>query len=268
MITKIDDHLLQALEALPSQHRDQANLEAFVTIIAEAAQQLEDGIYPLLLGRMIDTAIGVQLDMIGRIVRQPRNGLSDEQYRLRLKVRIATNRSRGTLNELLNIVALALLPDVALVVATPQYPAAIFFDIRDLPVSAELASTIISFLRDGASAGVQIQMVTSGSEDDEVLYTSRSAYLSALTPSGVSTLAVDSTVGFPTNGTIQIDTGLASQESVAYFSKTSTMFSLSSVTLFDHEMNTDISLVGSRGKGLSDTDDLSKGGYISSIEEA
>lgn len=265
MTTKITDHVQRALDALPSQHRDKPNTEAFLTIFAEMIQELEDGVYPLITDRFIDTAVGAQLDVIGKIVGYPRSGLLDEPYRLRLKARIAVNRSSGSLEDLITVALLMLQPETALIKSTMHFPAGLSMDVTDVAVDADTATVVAQFLRDAASAGVQLHVVTSASEDAETLYTSRSAYLSGLTSAGAGSLTVDDTTGFPANGQLRIDTGLAVEEIVTYVSKTSTTFALSGVTASNHEANADVSLIGSRGLGLGDTDDPLVGGDIASV---
>ena len=48
----------------------------------------------------IDTAIGAQLDAIGKIVNLKRYGFTDEQYRLLLNLRIITNNGGVTMKEI------------------------------------------------------------------------------------------------------------------------------------------------------------------------
>ena len=48
----------------------------------------------------IDTAIGAQLDAIGKIVNLKRYGFTDEQYRLLLNLRIITNNGGVTMKEM------------------------------------------------------------------------------------------------------------------------------------------------------------------------
>src|SRR5437879_2909075 len=55
------------------------NLAAFVSSCAEEVQELENAIWFVIFGRMPDYAEGAQLDMLGRIVGQGRNSLSDDQ---------------------------------------------------------------------------------------------------------------------------------------------------------------------------------------------
>jgi hypothetical protein len=46
---------------------------------------------------------GVQLDRIGRLVGQARAGADDEHFRYYLRARIAANRSRGTVDDLIRV---------------------------------------------------------------------------------------------------------------------------------------------------------------------
>lgn len=270
MITQITDYIRRAIALLPAQHQDKTNIVEFLSAFSNAMQSAEDGLFPLFTNRTLETAVGEQLDIIGRIVLEDRGGLDDDTYRIRLQARIATNKSEGTLEELLNIVALILLPNTATTQATMFFPAAIVFDVLDLSVDSSLADTLARFLRDGTAAGVKVQVVTSESAQSDVLYTSRSAYITgpgAGPGAGVGTLQVDDTTGFPFVGSIKIDTGMASQETLTYTARTATSIVLSGVTGFAHFAGSDVSLVGSLGKGLGNTDVPAQGGNISSVTE-
>jgi len=66
-ITHTTDHVAQALARLAEQYRG-TNVEGLVTAFAQQAQYAEDGLYALVTDTTIDAAVGVQLDVLGRIV--------------------------------------------------------------------------------------------------------------------------------------------------------------------------------------------------------
>ncbi len=74
---------------------DKPNLAAMLTTFLDPVQELENQIWFVLYGRMIEYAEGAQLDMLGRIVGQDRNSASDDVYRARIAVRIRINQSFG-----------------------------------------------------------------------------------------------------------------------------------------------------------------------------
>src|SRR5690349_3946784 len=89
------------------------NTEKLLAILATPFQSLENTLQDLLTKRSIDTAEGAQLDVIGKLVGQPRNGLDDDTYRRYCRARIATNRSNGTNENLITITDLIVYDDNA-----------------------------------------------------------------------------------------------------------------------------------------------------------
>lgn len=84
--------------------RDLPRVEALLRTFAEQIQALETVNVDLITERTMTSAIGEQLDVLGRIVGEPRRGAEDEPYRNRIRVRVLVNRSNGTLPELIEIV--------------------------------------------------------------------------------------------------------------------------------------------------------------------
>jgi hypothetical protein len=83
--------------------RDKPRVEALLIAFAEQIQALETVNVDLITERSIASAIGEQLDVLGRIVGEVRRGADDEPYRNRIRVRVLVNRSNGTIPELLEI---------------------------------------------------------------------------------------------------------------------------------------------------------------------
>jgi hypothetical protein len=80
---------------LPEQFKNAGNLKNLIAAFAESTQDYEDLVYPLFSLLDIDTMIGDQLDGIGSIVNEPRQGRSDAEYREAIRVRISLNVSSG-----------------------------------------------------------------------------------------------------------------------------------------------------------------------------
>ena len=81
-----------------------------------------------LVKRALDTAVGVQLDVIGRIVGQDRGTFDEDTYRTFLQGRILVNRSSGTVDQMIELVN-TLLPDGASMVVREYYPAAFEIEV-------------------------------------------------------------------------------------------------------------------------------------------
>lgn len=90
-ITQVTTHEADALARLPGWLNDSVNLQAFLTVLVEPYQAIEDALIDLLDGHSIDTAVGVQLDVIGKILDMARvsAGEADADYRIRLYGRSA-----------------------------------------------------------------------------------------------------------------------------------------------------------------------------------
>lgn len=92
----ISDHVAQALARNLEQYKGKPRIEAILQTVAQGWQGAEDGLQTIQEGFSLDTAVGAQLDIIGRIVGQPRiPGQSDPAYRIRIKTRIIQNISEG-----------------------------------------------------------------------------------------------------------------------------------------------------------------------------
>lgn len=81
------------------------NLNNLVKVFAEEIQEVHSrAVIPMLYQRTLDRAEGVNLDNLGELLEIPRQGLSDNQYRVLIRVITASKRSQGTVNDILDIV--------------------------------------------------------------------------------------------------------------------------------------------------------------------
>lgn len=105
-LTISTEHVETALTRILYQFKDKPKFEAFITAFVQQFQDIEDVIGQLLTDRQIDTATGENLNILGRIVGQPREGRTDANYRLWIKARIQINRSSGRSEEIYNVLRL------------------------------------------------------------------------------------------------------------------------------------------------------------------
>jgi len=143
----------EALANLIEQFKDQPNLAAFVSAFLNQLQEVEDASFQLITDRTLETSVGVQLDNLGQIIGEERNGLSDDDYRTRLRVQILVNQSSGTVEELLAIIVL-LESSVIVIKQTP--PAAQTITIIDLDSDPVLLARIIATARQGGVGTILI----------------------------------------------------------------------------------------------------------------
>jgi hypothetical protein len=126
---------------------DENDLTAFLRIIIEPFQDLQDAFQQLRLERWLTTAVGEQLNVIGRIVKQPRAGLDDDTYRRYLFAKVIANKSCGLIEDLIAVTKLIVNDPVARIVADNQGAACIVIRVEEVAIPHALADVIINFLR-------------------------------------------------------------------------------------------------------------------------
>lgn len=84
-----------------------SNMGKLLTIFAEQLHEVEETLDTIESWRDIDKAKGTSLDLIGGNVVQKRGAASDEVYRIMIKSKIARNLSKGDVNTIIRVIALA-----------------------------------------------------------------------------------------------------------------------------------------------------------------
>ena len=152
-------HLIQFFREGP---RNQAVLEAVMVQV----QEVEDLFWYMREGFDVNTAVGEQLEFIGKRVGEGRQDRTDAQYRSAIRVRILINMSTGTMNELLAICE-GINP-TGIFIARDLYPAALSIE-ADTFDTTSLASAYLMLFK-AKTAGVRLHLVvgpsaTLGSSD-------------------------------------------------------------------------------------------------------
>lgn len=106
MATKITNHIEQALERLLEQYKGKIRIEGLISALVEQIQDLEDVVFDLPEDLTIETASGIQLDLIGTIVVQDRLGFSDDVYKALLRAKIGENVSTSTPEDIIDVTKL------------------------------------------------------------------------------------------------------------------------------------------------------------------
>lgn len=135
-------------------------VQQLVEALATPSQEVEDTLIQLLTERAVDTAIGAQLDLLGKLVGEKRQGAADEDYRRRVRARISANRSEGTVEDII-LVARQTLGDPTKVTVHLQPPAAVVVRILNDAVTDATAAILAALLRDAAAGGVRIILESS-----------------------------------------------------------------------------------------------------------
>lgn len=104
--------------------------------------------------RRLENAAGAQLDVIGKIVGQAREGADDSTYYRRIRGRILANRSSGTVQEIYEVLALVL-PLGAAFHIEDAYPAGFNVYLTSTDLNASDADRLVSFLAVVRAAGVR-----------------------------------------------------------------------------------------------------------------
>ena len=118
-------------------------------------QEIEDFLYDLLTKRDVNTAEGVWLDKIGKIVGRSRvSGQSDDEYRLFLKMQITLNRSTGAPETLIQ--ALTILTDSSFVELKEFFPGAVQLDFTGTVTGSP--QSLLSLMDDAALGGVRVTL--------------------------------------------------------------------------------------------------------------
>lgn len=91
----INDHVARAQSLLIEQFKKRPKINSIVKAIVQSVQKLEYVFVDLLSFRFLDKAYGAQLDGLGEIVGEQRNGLNDTDYREAIRFRIYINISSG-----------------------------------------------------------------------------------------------------------------------------------------------------------------------------
>lgn len=151
------DHCEIAKHRLAWQFHERTHLNELVCDIGDRCTEIEQGLADVKAFRSIETAFGDTLDNIGRTIGQPRNGLSDADYRVRLRARAQVIGSMGRPDELLAIlVTLDDGFDLSQITLTEEYPAAVVLHCQVAAGEQPLGEAFARFLIQAKAAGVKI----------------------------------------------------------------------------------------------------------------
>lgn len=93
-------HVADGLARLLTQFKGQPNISGILASYLRQIQELETMLFSLMAERYVDTAIGAQLDGIGRVVGERRGGKNDVDYRVAIKGRIRANAGNGRVEDI------------------------------------------------------------------------------------------------------------------------------------------------------------------------
>ena len=138
---------------------EKPHMAAIMNAIASELQELSDAIYDVMTEIDVNSAVGAQLDLLGKVYGRSRDGYGDEAYRSLLKMQIGINVSNGTINPMIAIIKSV--TDSTKVDMFEDYPAAVSAVVNGGTVNAELLAELESV----ASAGVDMSIRPIGGDD-------------------------------------------------------------------------------------------------------
>jgi hypothetical protein len=94
-LQQVTDHEEQAYGLFLEQYAEKPRLAALLASYTQEIQELEDAIWAVRIGRFLDNAVGAQLDVIGKLVGESREGRADNVYRVLITGKIRVNWSLG-----------------------------------------------------------------------------------------------------------------------------------------------------------------------------
>ena len=183
------DHTTEGRAQLLFHLYDKPRMLSIMDAFLDECDSVEDLAYAVLVGRSVYTAIGEQLDTLGKLVGQERGEMVDDEYRIFILVRILVNRSRGRRANIVHILEMLELEDVHIDSSKCV--------VRISVVGAEHGDIIGELVSEAVAGGVQTRWVYSEKEETEVF-----AWSSTL---GVD--EVDSARGFGDLGGVTQTTG-------------------------------------------------------------
>lgn len=97
---QVTDYTALLAPRVLSQYQQSKRLLGIMEAGTQQADQVEEALFQVRNGFFLATAVGVQLDILGRIYREPRLGRTDDAYRDAIRLRAATAIS-GTPDEII-----------------------------------------------------------------------------------------------------------------------------------------------------------------------
>ena len=149
------DHEAEAISHLIQFFREGPRNQAVLAAIMAQVQELEDENWALHGAFDIDTAVGDQLDLLGKLVGEGRQDRLDAEYRTAVRVRILVNGSDGRMSQLIAI-GEGISP-TANILTRELYPAAMSMEF-DTFGSATLRSAY-RLLSAAKPAGVRLHLI-------------------------------------------------------------------------------------------------------------
>lgn len=104
---KQSNHIGTGKALLIEQFKDRKNIEGMLSAYLRQIQILENTFWDIINSRLLNTAVGNQLDGLGDLVGEGRLGRNDTDYREAVRLRVRVNRSQGRAEDVMQVANLA-----------------------------------------------------------------------------------------------------------------------------------------------------------------
>lgn len=138
-LTEKTTHAEEMKAGLAQQFKGKSKIEGYLALLARQVQDVESALISIFVKMAKPYAEGVQLDIIGKLVGEPRGGRDDTAYRLAIDARILLNTSHGRIEDLIALMR-ATLGDVDVLIRE-WYPAAFEEIVTDTITPSPIAWT-------------------------------------------------------------------------------------------------------------------------------
>lgn len=162
-LVPVTDHTEQALALLIDAYKGLPRLSGLIASITNRLQEFEDINWDVANKRLLDYtdrdgnpahAVAAQLDTIGRIVGQGRNGQDDATYLIYIRARIFLNKSKALRGDIIKLIQLVEAQDFFY---TEFYPTTVLLEFFGHTAASPLV--LIDLARQCVTGGVQIVLV-------------------------------------------------------------------------------------------------------------
>lgn len=153
----LEEHVIEALGNFLEDLKGKDDLNKLLEIYIRQVEDAERVAFELFEERVLDTAVGAQLDGIGRIIGEERQGKDDAEYRIALATRIDLNNSTGIREDILKMI-LGVLGDSTSVDIDEYYPASFVARVLTSVPDGFDPTQLATLVQGAKSAGVNGQV--------------------------------------------------------------------------------------------------------------
>lgn len=207
-LAEITDVADQGILRLIPEYLETPRWQAWIRSSLDRHQDIETALYDMWANALsIDDGGTDQLDLIGRIVRESRNGRSNDDYRRALRVRVLVNRSQGRASDLIGIANIfaEVADEVGAYVRLKDGPSGRTAEVRTVRTPTWTRGELNTRLQQAKPAGVRLSTIITpgGPTGSFLLYnTATTSY-----PVGSALGLRNTTTGSPAGGVLGDVTG-------------------------------------------------------------